>query len=70
MTLHNWGAVFLMNVSITAALGFADFAHEGAGIARMLFYLFAIVCGGLLLTRFFTLMQRGRASLDEDDEST
>jgi uncharacterized membrane protein YtjA (UPF0391 family) len=62
----SWSAVFLLNVFITAASGFADLAQEGAGIARILFYAFAIVCGGLLITKSFTLTRRLRASFDED----
>ena len=64
--MHSWGAVFLMNVFIAATLGFADFAHQGAGIVRILFHIFATVCVGLLVTKSFAFIRRLRASLDED----
>ncbi len=55
-------------VSIMAAVGFADLAADSAGIARVLFYFFAIVCIGLWLYQFLTFTPRLRASLDADDE--
>ena len=55
-------------VSITAAVGFADLAAGGAGMARALFYFFAIVCIGLLLYQFLTFTPRLRASLDAGDD--
>jgi uncharacterized membrane protein YtjA (UPF0391 family) len=39
MALRRWGAMFLMNIFIAAAFGFAYLAYKGAGIARILFYI-------------------------------
>ena len=47
MALRNWGAVFLMNIFIPAALGFAYLAHKAAGIARILFYICDSMRGSL-----------------------
>jgi len=47
MALRHWGAVFLMNIFIPAALGFAYLVHKGAGIARILFYICDSVRGSL-----------------------
>ena len=58
----------LAAVSITAAVGFADLAAGGTGIARVLFYFFAIVCISLLLHQFLTVTPRLRASLNADDD--
>lgn len=66
MVLSSLDAVFLPSVFVTAALGLADLAHEGAGIARILFCIFATGCGGLLVIKSFTFMRRLRASFDED----
>ena len=47
MALRHWGAVFLMNIFIMAALGFAYLAHKAAAIARILLYICNSVGGSL-----------------------
>ena len=47
MALRHWGAVFLMNIFIMAALGFAYLAHKGAAIARFVLYFYNSVGGSL-----------------------
>jgi uncharacterized membrane protein YtjA (UPF0391 family) len=47
MALLRWGAVFLMNIFIPAALGFAYLAYKGAGIAQNLFDICNTVWGSL-----------------------
>jgi hypothetical protein len=48
MGLNRWSAVLLVNVFITVALELAVLAHDGARTARILFCIFAMVCGGPL----------------------
>jgi len=50
-----WAVIFLLVALIAAAFGFGGIAVASAGIAKVLFFLFLIMC-----VIFFILGSRGR----------
>jgi uncharacterized membrane protein YtjA (UPF0391 family) len=66
MTLHSWAVGSLITVLVTTGLAFTDLAGGAAGIAKMLFYISAVVFAGLLSAELVGFLRRVRASFDED----
>ena len=66
MTLHISAVSSLITVLVTSGLAFTDLAGGAAGIAKMLFYISAVVLAGLLSAELVRWLRRVRASFDED----
>lgn len=64
MTLPRCAVVFLLSVLVIAALAFTDIAGR-EGIAKIPFYIFAVVFAGLVSAKLVGFMRRLRASFDE-----
>jgi len=66
MTLHISAVGSLFTAVVTSALAFTDLAGGAAGIAKMLFYISAVVFAGLLTAELVGFLRRFRASFDEE----
>ena len=66
MTLHSWAVGSLITVLATSGLAFTDLVGGAAGIAKMLFYISAVVFADLLSAELVGFLRRVRASLDEE----
>jgi len=66
MTLHISSVGSLITALVTSALAFTDLAGGAAGIAKMLFYISAVVFAGLLCAELVRFLRRVRASFEED----
>ena len=53
MTFLKWAAIFFVIALIAAGLGFTGVAEGAADIAKVLFYIFLVICIVLLVVGVF-----------------
>jgi uncharacterized membrane protein YtjA (UPF0391 family) len=60
MTILKWAVIMLLVSLVAALFGFTDLAAASASVARVLFYIFAVIFLVLLILGFTVFRSAGR----------